>query len=176
MLPDELEQPDRKGPPLGFWIFLVLLRTLILSKILVIGLVEVRGQSMDPLTASGSTCLVRRVGPVSAVGLELGSLDVAVDDIVVAQVSGRKRHVIKRVAALAGEPLSPAPWLDRLKLTRNAAGQRASLPGVDCALDGCQVEEGFAFLMSEQLKGSTDSRHFGAVRVSDILGRTTVCW
>ncbi len=176
MLPDELEQPARNGPPLGFWIFLVLLSTLILSKVFVVGLVEVRGQSMDPLIASGSTCLVLKVGAVSVAGFELGALNVGAGDVVVAEVSGRQRHVIKRVAAIAGEKLSTAPWLDRLKLTKNAAGQRVSLLGVDCAQDGCRVEKGFAFLLSEQLKGSTDSRHFGAVQVADILGRTAVCW
>ena len=131
---------------------------------------------MEPTIATGSTCLVLKSGVISVAGFELFELAVRNDMLVVAQVSGRKRHVIKRVAGVAGQRLAPASWLDRLRLTKNAAGKRVSLPGVQCTQEGCQTAQGYVFLISEQLKGSSDSRHFGAVRTQDVIGRIAGCW
>jgi len=180
VLSDELEPRARRGLPLGFWIFVLLLSTLVWVKLWVVGLVEVRGQSMEPTIASGSTCLVLKAGPVTIAGIELMQRPLRRDDLVVAKIKHSRKttdaQVIKRVAAVSGQALQPSPWLDRLRLTKTVRGKPVLVPGLTCSTDGCRVNAEHVFLLSEQLKGSYDSRQFGAVPIKDVTGRITGCF
>ena len=180
MLPDELEAPRRRGMPVGFWIFIILLSTLLLVKWSVAGLVEVRGQSMEPTIASGSTCMVFKVGPVDVLGFRIAERPLRVDDLVVAKIkrspSDQSSQVIKRVTAVAGQALAPKPWLNRFRLTKSAKGKPLRLPGVSCSEEGCKIRPEHVFLLSDDLKGSLDSRQFGAVHERNIVGRIGACF
>ena len=180
MLPDELETPRRRGMPLGFWVFIILLSTLVLVKSSVAGLVEVRGQSMEPTIASGSTCLVLKAGPINIFGFHIIDRQLHVDDLVVAKIerspTSQSAQVIKRVTAVAGQALKPSQWLNRLRLTKTAKGKPVQLPGVTCSVSGCRVRPEHVFLLSDELKGSLDSRQFGAVHEKDIVGRIGGCF
>jgi signal peptidase I len=176
MLSDELITPQRRGPPLGFWIFLVLVSTLIVSKLLVVGLVEVRGDSMEPEIQAGASCLVTKLGAISVFGQTLFTLRAERDHRVVARPKGRKNYVIKRVAAASGEVLPAGAWQNRWRISKTAAGTRVPKRGVVCTAETCRTKEGHVFLLSARLKGTTDSRHFGAVAAGNLLGRAAVCF
>ena len=176
VLSDELSAPERRGPPLGFWIFPVLLSALIASKLMVVGLVTVRGDSMEPEIKAGSNCLVTKLGPIDVFGQQLFDLQVRRDDRVVARPKARKNYVIKRVAAAPEEQLPPAPWLKHWQLSKTAAGKRVPKTGIVCNSKGCHTKEGHVFLLSARLKGTTDSRHFGAVNLKNLLGRVAFCF
>ena len=180
MLPDELESSPRRGKPLGFWIFILLISALALTKLTVTGLVEVSGQSMRPAVAAGSTCLVLKTGPLELFGLRLIERPLRIDDLVVAKVAQSHQseaiQVIKRVRALAGQALEPSPWLKRSQLTKAANGKPTGIAGVSCSAEGCTVEPDHVFLLSDERLGSVDSRQFGAVHIRDIMGRIGTCF
>ncbi len=176
MLSDELIKPERRGPPFGFWLFLVLLSALIASKLFVVGLVTVRGDSMAPEIKAGASCLVTKLGPVSLFGHTLVDLKPQRDQRVVARPKGWKNYVIKRVAAASQEMLPEAPWLKHWRLSKTAAGKRVRKTGIRCDAQGCRTQKDHVFLLSTQLKGTSDSRLFGAVSHSRLLGRIALCF
>ena len=180
MLSDELESAQRRRLPLGFWLFIFLIGCLLSVRLFVVGLVEVRGQSMEPTIAAGSTCLVLKTGPIQLLGFPIMDRPLRVDDLVVARINshseGNSSQVIKRVAAVAGQVLEPALWLKRLRVTKTTRGKPVELRGVTCSADACRVEPGHVFLLSDELKGSRDSRQFGALHETDMVGRIGGCF
>ena len=180
VLSEELESSPRRGKPLGFWIFILLISALALTRLTVAGLVEVDGQSMRPAIAAGSTCLVLKIGTLEIFGLRLTERSLRVDDLVVAKVAqshqSEAMQVIKRVRALQGQMLEPSSWLQRSQLTKAANGKHTGIPGVSCSAAGCRVKPKHVFLMSDERLGSVDSRHFGAVPTKDIIGRISACF
>ena len=154
----------------------MLLSTLIASKLFVVGLVSVRGDSMAPEIMGGASCLVTKLGPVTAFGYTLVNLKPQRDHRVVARPKGWKNYLIKRVAAASQERLPDAPWLKHWRLSKTAAGKRVRKAGIRCDAQGCHTQKDHVFLISNQLKGTSDSRLFGAVSHRRLLGRVAVCF
>jgi signal peptidase I len=160
----------------GMVLFFVLLALLLGVKASVVGLTTIKGSSMAPRLEDGSTCLLLRVGEISVLGLNFGYWPTRAGDTVVAEHPNLKGRVIKVAAALGGNEAPNGPWQKRLKLSRKVSGKALGLPGLDCSKTGCVVELGHVFLLSESLEGSNDSRHFGAVPKSSVVGRVGFCF
>jgi signal peptidase I len=167
--------PRRRLNP-GMVLFLVLLVLLLGMKAWVVGLTEIKGSSMAPRLVDSTTCLVLRVGKISVLGLELGSSTAKLGDIVIAEHPSARGRVVKEVAALAGFPAPEGDWQKRLRLSRDVRGKRLSLPGLDCLKGQCLVAPKHLFLLSAQSAQSSDSRHFGAVPESSVVGRVGFCF
>lgn len=124
--------------------------------------VSVDGDSMLPALASGDRVLVRRTRPTA----------VRTGDIVVlthpwqAQLHalGAQPWMIKRVAAIPGDEV-PRAVLEGLRDPRTRIGPRTA----PLAADGV-VPAGAFVVLGDNHDASTDSRAFGFVHSTDLLG------
>jgi len=96
--------------------------------------------------------------------------------------SGDINDLIKRVVALPGETLTLVDglvYIDGAKLDepytlgKLSVPERDVIPGCDNtpAPDRCTVPAGFVFVMGDNRTGSSDSRTFGPIEESSIVGR-----
>ncbi len=96
--------------------------------------------------------------------------------------SGEINDLIKRVVALPGETLTLVDgvvYIDGVKLDepytlgKPSVPERDIIPGCDNAPapDRCTVPPGFVFVMGDNRTGSSDSRTFGPIEESSIVGR-----
>lgn len=112
--------------------------------------VQVSGVSMLPTLRNGRRVLVSKaywlVGPLEY------------KDIVVLRDSGPTGYIIKRVAYMAGDKVD---WKDTPDGHRLSSG-----PFV--------VPEGQVFVLGDNRPESEDSRRFGPVPVTDVLGKVLV--
>ena len=96
--------------------------------------------------------------------------------------SGDINDLIKRVIALPGETLTLVKgvvYIDGVKLDepytldKPSVPERDVIPGCDNtpAPDRCTIPPGFVFVMGDNRTGSSDSRTFGPIEESSIVGR-----
>ncbi len=112
--------------------------------------------------------------------------DIHRGDIVVFEkpplASGEINDLIKRVIALPGETLTLRDgdvYVDGLKLDEPYVLGKPSVPERDLipncdnppAPDRCTVPPGFVFVMGDNRTGSSDSRTFGPIEESSVVGR-----
>ena len=157
-------------------VFFILILVLVGLRLTVVGFTTVKGASMAPAVASGATCVVLATGPASLFGVTLWERELELGALVVAAHPQREGRLLKRVVALGGQPVPSGKWLRHFRLSKTGRGVATSKPGIDCTKKGCSVAPGFAFLGSEKTTGTSDSRHFGAVRVDRLVGRVGPCF
>lgn len=108
--------------------------------------VRVEGASMEPTLSDGSRILVRRADG-SRVAVRTG-------DLVLLRMPAPRAWgalVVKRVAAVAGEPVPP-------------------VVAVRYGLSGCVVPDGSLVVLGDNPLSSLDSRHFGPVPYGSVVG------
>lgn len=117
-----------------------------------LGLARVSGDSMLPTLSAGALLLFRRYGFTKP----------ARGDLALATIGDHQRRVVKRVFALPGETVFDERGELRRGTPRGAARRVWRLGDRDY------------FLMSDNPLNTTDSRHFGLVERSALVGR--VVW
>ena len=142
---------------------MVLLLAVWLVRATVVVPVRVSSTSMEPTLRHGDVVIVSRRVPALA--------DLARGDMVVFRWHGQGPRTLKRIVGLGGDVL----------VVRDAVlyvnGNRVAEPYVDRALiDGYYsstftVPEGSVFVLGDNRGNSLDSRDYGAVSASDLVGR-----
>lgn len=112
-------------------------------------LIEVRGDSMEPVLHNGERLLVSRaywlVGPVKR------------NDIVVIRRPSDGEVLIKRVRGLGGDAID---WFER---------------PVNVAVSGpYQVPQGMVYVLGDNIPNSQDSRYYGPLPLQTVIGK--VVW
>lgn len=110
--------------------------------------VVIEGPSMLPTLDDGSRVLVRRIGPA----VRVGAVVVLETPAIGAPTAATGRWVVKRVAAVPGDPLPPA--------VAAATGAPA----------GSRVPPGHVAVLGDNPDESIDSRHYGPVALTRVLG------
>ena len=123
-----------------------------------LAVVEVAGPSMEPVLSSGDRVLVRRarlseLRPGLIVVVEMPRLDLSYPELPPSWPSGHREWLIKRVAALPGDPLP--------------AGVPS--PGPDPGHPGL-VPPGMFVVLGDNAKWSQDSRLIGCIPAERLLG------
>jgi len=126
---------------------------------------RVSSDSMEPTYGSGDEVLVEKLG---ARGRQPDR-----GDVVVVRAPDTGELVIKRVAALGGQTVGIANGV--LKVD----GEAVPEPYVDRIVPGTyfgpvRVPEGTVFVLGDHRLGSVDSRAFGPVPLSAILGKVVL--
>jgi hypothetical protein len=79
---------------------------------------------------------------------------------------GSVEHLIN-LAPFGASPLGPF-W--------PSADENKVLPGLTCSEGACKVKEGFIFVMGDNRGNSADSRIWGALPVSRVIGKAGFIW
>jgi signal peptidase I len=134
-------------------------------------LVKVKGPSMIPSYADGQVLFVNRLayglqGPIIGHYLWMWKAPTAGDAVVVRKPDGQ--WVVKRVVGLPGMPLKVAGH------TLDVGGREVALtPAQEYWLSSCGfVPEGSFFVLGDNADRSQDSRDWGFVDSSDVVGRS----
>lgn len=148
---------------LGWTALLILVLGIWLVRAAVVSPVRVGSASMEPTLHNGDVVMVSRRPPPVA--------DLARGDLVVFRWHGQGPQTLKRVVGLGGDVV----------VVRDAAlfvnRERVAEPYVDHALiDGYYsatftVPQGSVFVLGDNRGNSLDSRDFGPVSGSDLVGR-----
>lgn len=132
----------------------------------VIGIVAVRGESMMPTYKNSQIVLMNRYNPK----FERGNV-VIVDETSDGDTNGY--YVIKRIIALGGDRIE----FDAQTSTIYVNGEAVDEPYINepefefpSQYDGFIVPEGYAFIMGDNRNNSYDSRDYGPVKESQLMG------
>jgi len=134
-------------------------------------LVRVQGPSMIPSYADGQVLFVNRLaygiqGPIIGEYLWLWKAPL-LEDPVVLRIPEEKSWAVKRVAGLPGMPLSVSDHL--LKVGER---QISLTPAQEYWLAACnEVPLDSLFVLGDNLDRSRDSRDWGFVSLTDVVGR-----
>jgi len=133
-------------------------------------LVRVKGPSMVPSYADGQVLFVNRLayglqGPIIGHYLWMWKAPTVGDPVVVRKPDGQ--WVVKRIAGLSGMPIKVAGH------TLEMGAREVPLsPAQEYWLSSCgTVPGGSVFVLGDNTDRSQDSRDWGFVSVSDVLGR-----
>jgi signal peptidase I len=123
-----------------------------------VAVVEVAGPSMEPVLSSGDRVLVRRarlseLRPGLVVVVEMPRLDAGGGGLPPGRPAGHREWLIKRVAAVPGDPLPPG----------------VPSPGPDPGHRGL-VPPGMFVVLGDNAKWSHDSRVIGCIPAERLLG------
>ena len=123
-----------------------------------LAVVEVTGRSMEPVLSSGDRVLVRRarlseLRPGLVVVVEMPRPDTDGPELPPGRPPGHREWLIKRVAALPGDPLPPA----------------VPSPGPDPDCRGV-VPPGMFVVLGDNARWSYDSRVIGCIPAERLLG------
>ncbi|MCI4360682.1 MAG: signal peptidase I [Thermoplasmata archaeon] len=122
--------------------------------------VIVRDHSMEPTFWPGDRLLVDpgayRTEPV-----------VRDDLVVIADPAQEERRLLKRVVGVAGDHVRVA----REGVDRVARPSGDSAPGPEGALEELEVPSGHVFVLSDRQQHTRDSRQFGPIPVTSVVGR-----
>jgi signal peptidase I len=130
---------------------------------------RVNGNSMSPSLNEGDTVLLSRKAPRAPLlrALSANTGDIKRGHIVVFRVPADGTAAVKRVIAAPG---------DRVTIANNridAGGHSVPLsePQVELLEGMIEIPNGFLFVTGDKGTRSYDSRHYGLVPVSSVLGR-----
>lgn len=187
--PQELEEPARKSGRRALeWLAVVVgaLLVALLIKTFLMQAYYIPSSSMTPTLQVGDRVLVNK--------LSYEFSDISRGDLIVFQKSGEntvaKADLIKRVIALEGElieitegrvyiiekgsstrKLLEEPYLSQGVLTNSLVSTEWCLEATE---NSCLVPEGHLFVMGDNRAGSRDSRYFGPISESDVVGRAFI--
>lgn len=121
------------------------------------------GPAMEPTLSHGDLVTAREID-----GNEVGRGDVVVVEVPAPDVGGTRR-VIKRVVAVAGDEIASVS--DELRIDGQPADEAYLAPGAPTTnVVQQEVPARHVFLMGDNRPNSYDSRIFGPVPATDIMG------
>jgi signal peptidase I len=89
------------------------------------------------------------------------------DVVVIVDPARSDRHLLKRVAGIAGDFVR----VSREGAERISHASPEGVPGPESALEEIEVPPGHVFVLSDRPRGSRDSRQFGPVPLALVVGR-----
>jgi signal peptidase I len=125
------------------------------------------GPAMEPTLSHGDLVTAREIDG-NEVGDEVGRGDVVVVEVPAPDVGGTRR-VIKRVVAVAGDEIASVS--DELLIDGQPVDEPYLAPGTPTTnVVQQEVPAGHVFLLGDNRPNSYDSRIFGPVPATDIMG------
>lgn len=127
--------------------------------------IKVTSVSMAPTLAEGDVLFIDKITPVLS-GINPGDIVVAADD--------EGNQIVKRVGAIAGQTLEI--YDSKVRISKEEISEpyiKAYNPG-GIFHAPLEVPAGEVFLLGDNRIHSVDSRNFGTIPVSSIIGRVAV--